>query len=501
MIEALIAEGAPTGVPRPAANGCGPGSTASRLVETHTAHVLMVGDRVYKWKKALDLGFADFRSLAARKRACEDEVRLNRRLAPDVYLGVDVLMGENVVTEYVVVMRRLPEDTRLSTLLVAGGDDVGHHLRLVARKVADFHTRCAPSSDPASVAGPRRIRQLWDIGLDALSAAAPDVLDRLDVAEARSLVVAFLEGRRQLLDRRIAGGFVRDGHGDLLADDIFCLPDGPRILDCLDFDEGLRHGDVLGDVATLAMDLERLGGERAARQLVRDYIEFSGERHPESLEHLYIAYRAQVRAKVALIRADQTPDPAVRQEQHQQASDLVRLMLSHLRRSRVTLILVGGLPGAGKTTVAAGLSERAGWLVHSSDLVRKELQIPLAERYTKASVDRVYLVLLERARAGLEQGWNVVLDASWGEAQQRNLASQLAANTSSTLVELRCVAAAEIAEDRLTSRPDNHPSDADPTVRRALERSASSWATAIAVDTNGRPEAAVAAALTAVQLP
>lgn len=467
-----------------------------RLVETHSAYVLMIGDRVLKWKKALDLGFADFRSLASRERACRAEVALNRRLAPDVYLGVDELRREDgSVREHVVVMRRLPAATRLSAL-VAAGADVSGQVHLLARMIAGLHSRCAPSPSPEQVAGPVRLRELWDIGLDAL-ADADEVLERGDVAEARELVDAYLAGREPLLRARLTSGMVRDGHGDLLADDIFCLTDGPRVLDCLDFAPALRHGDVLGDVATLAMDLERLGALPAAEQFLREYAEFSAEHHPDTLVHLYIAYRAQVRAKVALIRAGQTNDPAVREREQQQARQLTTVMLQHLRRTRVGLVLVGGLPGSGKTTVADGLAQATGSLVLSSDLVRREVALPPTERYTPAAVAHVYDVLLERARAGLEQGWDVVLDASWTSAHERDAAAALADGTRSRLVELRCEASDAVAERRLQDRAAGHPSDADPAVRRALAAAADPWPAATTLLTDGPPAQAVGAAVLA----
>ena len=159
-----------------------------------------------------------------------------------------------------------------------------------------------------------------------------------------------------------------DGHGDLLADDIYCLDDGPRILDCLDFDDRLRWLDGLDDAAFLAMDLERLGATGLARQFVDWYAEFSGDPAPASLRHHYVAYRAFVRAKVACIQAARATSP-----RPGEARQLADLTSRHLRAGAVTLVLIGGLPGTGKSALAGAVADRLGWTVLSSDRIRKEL--------------------------------------------------------------------------------------------------------------------------------
>jgi len=369
---------------------------------------------------------------------------------------VDVLRREDgTVREHVVVMRRLPADARLGSLVV-GGTDVHAAVHLLARLLADFHSRCATSPRPESVAGPDRLRELWELGLDALAADA-----------------------------------------ELLADDLFCMPDGPRVLDCLDVDPSLRHEDVLGDVATLVMDLEHLGAPEAGEQLLREYSEFSGEHHLATLAHLYVAYRAQVRAKVALVHAGQVTDPASHAHEVQQARQLTRLMVEHLRLTRVVLVLVGGLPGSGKSTVADGLAAATGALVLSSDLVRHQLDLPLAVRYSPAAVNHVYEVLLERARAGLEQGWDVIVDASWVDAGQRAAAAWLAVQSHSSLLEVRCDASDAVADRCLRNRPVGHPSDADPAVRRTMAADDHPWPSATSLVTDGPPADAIAAAVTA----
>ena len=463
-------------------------SPPARLVETHTAHLLMVGDRVVKWKKPVVFDFLDFSTLEARRRACEAEVALNRRLAPDVYLGVATLSADDgTPVEHAVVMRRMPAGSALSDLARRGADLTGP-VTDVARQLAAFHARCAPAPDPHDVGGPGRLRELWDAGLNVLAADGSGV-EPADVERARQLAHAWLGGRQRLVHDRIARGRVRDGHGDLLADDVFVLPDGVRVLDCLDFDARLRHGDVLLDVASLAMDLERLDRPEAADLLLREYAELSGETHPDSLWHLFVAYRALVRAKVAVLRAGQ--DGADRAVEQAGARRLLDLALGHLRRAEVRLVLVGGLPGSGKSTVAEALSQRRGWLVHSSDLVRRELALPVAERYTADAVARVYAELLRRARLDLESGWSVVLDATWSSAVQRDRAAALAADTSSVLVPLLCAAPAEVETARIARRRSGHASDADAAVHRRLAARADRWPTALRIDTGGPVDDAV----------
>lgn len=469
----------------------------TELVQTHTACLLLTGSHVLKWKKPVDLGFVDFRRREARLSACRAEVALNSRLAPDVYLGVgEVHDPEGRPCEPYVLMRRMPAALRLSTLVLAGQDVTGH-IDAIARTLADFHSRCEVPADAEDVASAGRLRELWDDALVVLARHLP----QRDLDRAVALLEHFLTGRGPLLAERAVRGYVRDGHGDLLADDIFCLPDGPRILDCLDFAPELRCGDVVGDVAFLAMDLEHLGAPAVARRLWERYREFSGETHPVTLEFLYTAYRAAVRAKVACVRAEQLP-ASERSEQLDQAASLFELSLRYLERTRVQLILVGGLPASGSSTLAAALADHRGPLLHSSDLVRHELfgvapaSAPYeGTMYSAQPTARVYAVLLERARTELERGHSVVLDASWSRASHRQAARELATDTRSELVELDCRVPDAVAESRLAQRAPTHPSDADAAVRSAMRSRAEPWPTAHVIDTAGPVQTALDHAL------
>jgi hypothetical protein len=478
------------------------------VAETHISVLAFVADRVYKLKKPVSLGFLDFSTREAREAACRREVELNRRLAPDVYLGVaDVVGFDGEPCDHLVVMRRMPPERRLAALVQAGAD-VDAELGRIARRMAAFHAAASTSSEIADAGSPEAVRGNWDASFKQLRPFVGPVLDPGACAAVEHLVHRYLDGREPLFRRRQATGRVRDGHGDLQAEDIFCLDDGPRILDCIEFDDRLRHGDVLADVAFLAMDLERLGAPSAGERFLALYREFAGETYPRSLASHYIAYRAHVRAKVACLRHGQGDPAAAAAAQH-----LLGLTQRHLEAGRVVLVLVGGLPGTGKSTLAAGIADRRAWSVLRSDEVRKDLAGLAHDEPARAAFGEglyqpevtagVYAELLDRARHLLEGGEPVVLDASWSDRRWRVQATELARATASDLVELRCDAPAPLAAARIDRRRrrGGDPSDATAEVAAAMAASADPWPTAVTVDTAGSIPSALGQALAALGVP
>ncbi|MFD8722980.1 AAA family ATPase [Streptomyces sp. NPDC059629] len=469
------------------------------MCETHTATLFFVGDRVYKLKKPVDLGFLDYTTVAARRAACEREVALNHRFSPDVYVGVGEFRSPDAeAPEPLVVMRRMPEDRRLSHLVREGAvvDDV---LRTVARHLAAWHAT-APRGPDVDEQGTRdALSARWEASFAQVRALAADVPG----PEAERLVRRYLAGRRRLFDTRIEQGRVVDGHGDLLAEDIFCLDDGPRVLDCLEFDDRLRHLDGLDDAAFLAMDLERLGAPQAAAYFMTRYCEYSGDPAPPSLWHHYVAYRAFVRAKVSVIQAGQGAPGAAAA-----ARRLAAMTLRHLRTSSVCLVLVGGLPGSGKSTLSGALADRLGVTLLSSDRIRKELAGIPAEQsaaadygqglYTPEWTARTYAALLKRAAVLLSLGESVVLDATWSDAGQREAAVRMAERASADLVALHCRVPDDVSAARLSTRTPG-VSDAGPDIARAMAAREALWPEAVPVDSNGALESAVERALTAVR--
>lgn len=450
------------------------------FAETHISTVFFSADRAYKLLKPIDTGFLDHRATEARLAAAQREVELNRRIAPDVYLGTADVVEDGEVVDRMIVMRRLPDHRRLTELI--GTAELEPCVVAIARRVAVFHASQPPVLDDLGPASADSVLRNWRDNFELMSRFVGTVFDADQFSEVVRLVERFVAGRSRMFEERIAAGMVRDGHGDLTAQDIFCLDDGPRIIDCLAFREDLRIADVLADVAFLAMDLDRMAGPEAATRFVRAYEEFSNERHPAALAHHYVAYRAHVRAKVACLRHEQG-DPAAAAE----ARQLHDLCLRHLRLARVRLVLVGGGPGVGKSSLAEGLSNRLGFMRLATDERRKDVSgVGRAARagaelnegiYTATMTDLTYETVLTDARSLLERGQSVVLDASWSDEARRSTARELAAQTQSELVEIECVLDEATARERMERRATagDDPSDATAEVSPQLMARREQW--------------------------
>lgn len=473
----------------------------AEVEETHSAVVFLIGDRAYKLKKPVDLGFLDFSSPAKRLRACQRELELNRRLTPDVYLGIsDVNDVDGRPLEHLLVMRRMPVGRRLATMVRTQvpcdqglSGELADGLEGLASVVASFHEKAVRGPEIDACGERDAVSDRWENNVTETRPYVGSWLDADAYADVCTLARRYLNGREALFADRVQRGKVVDGHGDLLAEDIFMLPDGPRILDCLDFDDRLRHLDAIDDIACLVMDLEHLGAPQAGQAFLDAYLRASGDQPPGSLVHHYIAYRAFMRAKVACL-------PGAAGHGRWPASTLLELARRHLDDARVRLILVGGAPGTGKTTTSAMLGAELGAEVLSSDAVRKELAgvapdtpMPAAYGggiYTPEWNIRTYDELLRRAGRHLAMGRSVILDASWADAGHRVAAARLAAQTSSDLDQLRCVLADGSAEDRIRSRHSG--SDADIRIAAQIRERFADWPEAVAVDTSAPPDAVVA---------
>ncbi|EFV92986.1 gluconate kinase [Dietzia cinnamea P4] len=470
------------------------------VVETHSALIFLWGDEAHKVRKPVDLGFLDNTTVGARGEQSRREVELNSRLAPDVYRGVLEVRGpDGEVVDHVVWMRRLPARRSLASLVrlraesgLGGGDtDIVVGVTEVARQIARLHA-AGPRSEEIDAAGtPAAVAGLWARSLEHLRRLdvgrdAPEIVDDIE-----SLATDYLRGRGPLLESRVADGRIVDGHGDLLAADVYLLDDGPRVIDCLEFDDLLRYGDAVLDIGFLAMDLDASGARDLAVVLLGAYREASGDDAPPSLVHHYIGYRALVRSKVTAIRAEQAADGDGGRRDARRALELADLAVDSLLRARVRLVLVGGVSGSGKSTLAAPLAEALGAELLRSDVVRSNVVRAQAargrDRYSEEAVGAVYAEMLDRAAASLALGRSVVLDATWLEPRRRAEAETVAADAHAELVEISCTAPRDELVRRITdrARAGSDPSEATIEVLDAQLARPAAWPEAIEVDTVG----------------
>jgi uncharacterized protein len=471
----------------------------SAVHETHTGLVVLVGDLAYKVKKPIRTDFLDFTTPERRERACQRELELNRRLASVSYLGVAHLSAEWAGTsEPVLVMKRHPDSSRLATM-VRRGQPVTESLEAIAEVLARFH-ESAERGRPVEAQGTAAaVKSRWEANIAELQRFVDTVIDRHRLEAVEGLAGRFIAGRALLFAGRVHDGRIVDGHGDLLADDIFCLPNGPEILDCLEFDDNLRYVDTIDDAAFLAMDLEFLGRKDLGEFFLAQYSRLAADPAPQSLKDFYIAYRAVVRAKVDCVRFAQGHGDAAGD-----ASRHFDIALEHLRTCSVRLVVIGGGPGTGKTTLAHALAEWVSAAVISTDEVRRAMQssgaiggergVLNAGLYSAHNIAAVYREVLRQAHIHLANGRSVILDGTWRDPHHRDQVRQLATQTHSPELELMCETPVSTAARRVAARPAEGFSDATPAIATALADGSQQWPEAHHVDTSRPLSESVAAA-------
>jgi uncharacterized protein len=470
-----------------------PSSAAVDAVEVHQTHISVVflaGRHAYKIKKPVVLGFLDYGTLEQRRRFCEQEVRLNRRLAPSVYLGVAAVTHDanglhmegrgGEVVEWAVKMERLPERATLGARLSRG--EIGVVVIAgIARRIAEFHAR-ADAGNAISACGQFDVvaanaRENFAHVVDHVGAT----LSRVVYERIAELTEQALAALRPTIERRAERGVPRDGHGDLRLDHLYLFPERKPpydlvIVDGIEFNERFRHGDPVADIAFLAMDLAFHGRRDLAQALADAYHQASADDEGRALLPFYTAYRAAVRGKVEGMKHTEPEVPEAERAQAQaKARALWLLALGALEEPgrRPCLVLVGGLPGAGKSTLARGLAEQAGFALLRSDVVRKELAGQHDDEtsddsfasgiYTPHWTERTYSECLRRAEALLFEGRRVVVDASFRAESHRGMFLELAARSGVPGVFLLCHADPSVVQARLEARHDD-ASDADWTV-------------------------------------
>ncbi len=458
------------------------------VVETHISWVILTGRYAYKIKKPLDLGFLDFSTLQLREQACRDELRLNTRLAPELYLDVVPLTGsasEPLVDgpgeafEYAVKMRQFPGDQQLDRLLAAGHLE-REDIVAAARRIAAFHA-AAPADPPAGLGTPQAV--LAPVAENFRQIRARPAAGRSEVLEAlESWSREHFDRLESVLARRRAQGAVRECHGDLHLANLVRLHTQIVPFDCIEFDPALRWIDVVCDLAFLIMDLLYRGRRDLAYTCLDAWLCESGDYAGVEVLRFYLVYRALVRTKVALIRVGQAVSAEAAQAA-KEAEDHLALAARLARARRPVLILMHGLSGSGKSTVSSELVAARGCVRLRSDVERKRLAGLAADEsaraapgtglYSRAMSEKTYAHLLELAATVLGAGEDVIVDAAFLRACQRAPFAALAQRLGVKIVLVECRADQAELEARLTRRmAENHDvSDADIRVLRAqLER-------------------------------
>ncbi len=294
-----------------------------KFIETHISLLFLTGNHVYKVKKPVDFGFLDFTSLEKRKYFCEQEVKLNRRLSPDIYLGVakitrdgDKILfdGRGEVEEYAVKMKQIPEELLMDKLLEKGRVN-REMMEALSEKLVRFYSSAETNETIKSFGRPERVKQDTDENFEQTQKYVNVVIPKDVLEKVRSKTNEFFETRQKLFQKRIVSERIRDCHGDLRLEHIFWR-DEISIFDCIEFNQRFRYTDVAADIGFLAMDLDYHGREDLSEHLIQAYIEKSGDQELLSMLDFYKCYRAYVRGKVESFRLD---DPHIPEKEKREA--------------------------------------------------------------------------------------------------------------------------------------------------------------------------------------
>lgn len=467
------------------------------IKQTHISWVFLAGDEVFKVKKPVRFSFLDFSTRARRRQACLDEVRLNRRLAADVYLGVlgvrlapdgpvwSATAAEDM-GEPVVHMRRLADERMLPRLLVDGLAGPAEIDAIVARLVR-FHAEADRSAEVRALSDPDRMQVFLANDFAEVERFRGTVLDPEDDDEVRAFLDVGLESRKPQLRRRVAQGRACEGHGDLHADHVCIRPNGEvLIFDCIEFSRELRCRDVAAEVSFLKMDLEFRGYPELAEHLVRGYADATQDAEFSGLTEWFACQRAYVRTKVDCLRSE-SPDvgEAMRVAARSEARRHLDLALRYARTTRPLVVVVHGISGSGKSTIARRIAARTGFVRLASDEIRKEIAgLAWTDRsgaggwlYTSEMSGRTYGTLYERAAATLARGQGVLLDATFQRRIDRRVARKVADDAGAELLLVECTCPEEEIERRLEERRVHNAdaSDADIGVARAQREVYEPW--------------------------
>jgi aminoglycoside phosphotransferase family enzyme/predicted kinase len=468
------------------------GPVPVEMTQTHISIVLLGRERVLKLKKPVDFGFLDYTTLEKRRLACEAEVRLNRRLCEATYLGVQPIVesdgaprlsGTGPVIDYAVLMKRLPADRMLDEM-VRRRTVTEAIIDRVARRLVEFHQGARRGPDVDAWGTWAAVRTNWEENF----AQTRPYVGRTIGAPAYERLAVWVEEQlarhRGIVEQRVRQGRIVDGHGDVRSESV-CVTDGICIYDCIEFSDRLRCGDVASEVAFLAMDLDARGRPDLGYYFAERYEELSGDPGLFPLLPFYRCYRAYVRGKVLSFRLDEPEFGAAEKARAGERAagyfELARRYAEPLRRPAV--VVVTGLAGTGKTSLARAVAGELGVRVVSTDAVRRELfghekaAAAYGEgAYRPEATRRTYDTLREKGRVLLAAEGGVVLDGTFLRADDRAQVEAMAAASGAVLRWVECDLAPELVRERMAERRQRHDSLSDATwdtyLRQRAERPA-----------------------------
>jgi aminoglycoside phosphotransferase family enzyme/predicted kinase len=440
------------------------------LIETHISWVLLTGDYVYKIKKPLDLGFLDFHSLERRRFFCEEEIRLNKPWAPDIYIdvvpvtmsgGVAQISGSGTPVEYAVHMHSFDQAMRLDKQLESGDLTVAD-MRELATALARRHGSAGVVAHAKRTHTVRRAIEQIEENFEPLEGEIEK--DSLDAI--RRWTIQQLHQLDAFIWQRFDGGFFRECHGDLHLGNLVRLPGGITTFDCIEFNDDLRNTDVMADIAFLIMDLVARRRSTLAAHCLNRYLELTGDYEGMRIFNLYFAYRCLVRSKVAVIRSLERDSAGDRKDDLDEAHQYCDLARRQIRQRAPVLVIMTGLSGSGKTWVSGELIAALPAIRVRSDIERKR-SFDLTETassesglatgiYSGQVSKEVYGRLNSVAAMLLAAGHNVILDASYPHVAQRAAALDTAKRAGSYCLLLHTVADEAILRKRILSRQKKH---------------------------------------------
>ncbi|MCA9096825.1 MAG: AAA family ATPase, partial [Planctomycetaceae bacterium] len=444
------------------------------LLETHISWVILTGKYAYKIKKPVDFGFVNFTTLELREHFCQEELRLNRRLAEDLYLGVVPIYGPmetpsfqggGTPIEYAVKMLEFPQSVLLPEVLARGelSEELIDHL---AHDVAQFQTRAAVASAGGDYGSPESILSATVECLKPL-ASSPELRERIQELD-KWVAEEYSQLTRTFLERR-ATGFVREGHGDMHLGNMLLRGTRIEIFDCLEFNASLRWIDGISEVAFLVMDLEDRGRGDLGWRFLNGWLEETGDYAGMRLWNWYYCYRALVRAKVAFLRLGQSDlKPHDLEKLNRELTSYLELAERMTSPSKPRLVITSGVSGTGKSYWTGQLAARCEFVRLRSDVERKRLYadrpgISPGELYSQEATEQTYSRLYEQAEALLRAGFTVVVDATFLRRNRREQFRELAKRLDVAAELIEFTAPVEVLQERIRKRQQEgkDPSDED----------------------------------------